>query len=149
MAGFTLLELLVVLALMGLMLALALNAGPPRSPALVVRAATDELAAALAGARAEAITTDRPTSFLLRLAPPAWRVGTGRLHPLPPALVLRLTSAAGVPSRRGTAGIVFAPDGSTTGGSLDLALAGQRARLTVDWLTGSIRIQTIRARHGR
>lgn len=149
MAGFTLLELLVVLVLMGLMLALALSAGPPRSPALVLRAATNELATALARARAEAITTDRPASFLLRLSPPAWRVGAGRLHPLPPALALRLTTAAGAPSRRGTAGIVFAADGSATGGSLRLALAGQRARLTVDWLTGGIRIHRLRIHNGR
>src|SRR5208282_6754454 len=53
--GFTLIELAVVLAIMGLMLALVLAHGPMRSPTLQTRAAAAQVAQGLRSARARAI----------------------------------------------------------------------------------------------
>src|SRR5580658_4343695 len=53
--GFTLIELAVVLAIMGLMLALVVTRGPMRGPALQTRAAAAQIAQGLRAARARAI----------------------------------------------------------------------------------------------
>lgn len=135
--GFTLLELLVVLAVLALSLALLATGGPAHSPTLIAGAAQREIAAGLARARARALATDRAVAFTLTLRPPGFRIAAGRFHPLPPRLALQLTTSAG--NILGHAGAIrFAPDGSASGGAIRLALAGQHRRITVNWLTGRI-----------
>jgi general secretion pathway protein H len=117
-SGFTLLEMLVVIAVMGLILAMVLNFGPPQSHGLTMRAATAETAAAMRMARARAIADDRPAALALP-ALPGW-------------------ISASVEA--GPGGIVFDPDGSTSGGSVVLNAGGRRATITADWLTGRVSI---------
>ena len=70
-AGFTLLEMIVVIAVMGLALALVAGYGKPRSHWLETRAAAQQIAAAMEAARGRAITTSRAVSFVLPHMP-AW-----------------------------------------------------------------------------
>ncbi len=41
----------------------------------------------------------------------------------------------------GAAGILFLPDGRSTGGRIELAADGRRRALVVDWLTGLVRLE--------
>src|SRR5271168_5954 len=93
--GFTLIELAVVLAIMGLMLGLALTRGPLRSPALQTRAAADEVAQGLRSARARAIALNRPVTFSLDVVAHSFRVGDSASQPLPAMLQLAALSIAG------------------------------------------------------
>jgi general secretion pathway protein H len=148
-AGFTLLEMIVVLAVLGLMAGLVVARGPSRSPALDLRAAASELAQALRGARARAIATDR--LVMVRMDPRAHRFAVDDAPPrtLPAALALRLVPDPEGSPEEGAAdrpgGIGFAPDGSSTGGRIDLAAGARHLVLTIDWLTGRVRIDAATA----
>ena len=63
--GFTLLEMIVVIVILGLVAGLVLTRGPMRSTGLSARAAATMLAGSLRAARSEAIATDRPVTVLI------------------------------------------------------------------------------------
>jgi general secretion pathway protein H len=117
-SGFTLLEMLVVIAIMGLVFALVAGFGPPRSHWLQTQAAAQQVAEAMRDARGKAIAEGQPEPVVLPKLP-AW-----------------LTVAVQAPP----GGIVFAPDGSATGGSVVLDSSGRDIAITADWLTGAVRI---------
>ncbi|HET6468996.1 MAG TPA: prepilin-type N-terminal cleavage/methylation domain-containing protein [Geminicoccaceae bacterium] len=120
--GFTLLELLLVLAIVGLVLALAVPRFEAASgPALADRAAL--LASELRAARQRAILSGRPE----RVAMPAQDL-PGR--------------AAGADSGTApaVAALVFFPDGSSTGGSIVLDQDQRRMVVEVDDVTGAVRV---------
>ncbi len=128
--GFTLLEMLVVVAILGIVGTIVLSRGPARSARQDVRAATVILSGALRLARSRAIATDRPVAFALDPATHRWRVGDGVAERLPGTLSIL------APSR----GIVFTPEGGSSGGDIVLASGTVRAVLGVDWLTGRVGI---------
>ncbi|MDA8253083.1 MAG: prepilin-type N-terminal cleavage/methylation domain-containing protein [Rhodospirillales bacterium] len=125
--GFTLLEMLVVLAVLGLGTAMLLTRGHGPSPALQARAAADAVTAALRDARGRAIRDDRTVTVAIDAAAHALRPSDTAPLPLPRAVAL---SAPGV--------IRFAPDGSSGGGSIVLAGGAERVLIRVDWLTGHV-----------
>jgi general secretion pathway protein H len=136
-AGFTLLEVVVVLAVLALGLGLLAARGPPRSPALEIRAAAGELAQALRLARARAIAGNQPVALTLDPARRSWRIDGAPERALPPALALSIRAAgAAAPGRLGA--IRFAPDGSSTGGSVEISDGRRRIGLGVDWLSGRV-----------
>ena len=137
-AGFTLIEVTVVLVILGLGLALLTTRGPLRSTALDLRAATGEVAQALRLARARAVVTDRAVVVAVDPAANAFRVGSGPTQPLPRGVLLEATAAQG--QAPGVAAFRFAPDGSSSGGRVTLTAGGRRATVGVDWLTGRVSV---------
>ncbi len=129
-SGFTLLEMLVVIAVLGLAATVVLTSVPPRSVRAEVRAGAAALAGGLRTARGRAIATDRPVAVVLDPASRMFRVGAGPVTRLPDRLAMAATRPA----------IVFAPDGSSSGGRIELASGGIHVQLDVSWLTG--RVQT-------
>src|ERR1043165_7193869 len=63
--GFTLIEMIVVLAVLGLAMTLIIGNGKPVSPAIHARAAAQSISAALRSARSEAVTTHRSILFTI------------------------------------------------------------------------------------
>jgi general secretion pathway protein H len=137
-AGFTIIEMMVVLVVLGLALGLILARGPMRSVAAEAGSAAGSVAQALRVARAQAIAQGKPSRVLLD--PATHRVLPENAPPvaLPAAVTMDVTNAAGERMRAGVIG--FAPDGSSTGGAVELADGGRRVRITVDWLTGRVRV---------
>jgi general secretion pathway protein H len=143
--GFTLIELIVVLVIMGLLLVVMLTHGPMRSPTLQIRAAAAEVAQGLRAARARAIALNRPVSFLLDPTGHVYRVDNTAPRFLPSELQLAMLTIAGNASRaRGVGAISFAPDGSSSGGRIELAGDGLRMLVGVDWLTGRVSVSDAR-----
>ncbi len=122
--GFTLIEMLVVLVILGLSIALILARGPAQSGGFDLQSAAETVAQQLRLARSEAIATDRITTF------------TGNTA-LPPEVAMAMTTATGGKPRPLRA-ISFAPDGSSSGGRVVLIARGHERQILVDWLTGRI-----------
>ncbi len=126
---------------MGLMLALALTHGRLRSPTQQTRAAAAQVVQGLRSARARAIALNRPVTFSLDLTEHDFRIDGAAPQVLPAALRLAVLTVAGKASRQqDTASISFAPDGSSSGGRIELAENGVLLLVGVDWLTGRVSV---------
>jgi general secretion pathway protein H len=141
-AGFTLIEILVVLVILGLTVALVAARGPARNAGLEARAAASEVVETLRLGRSRAIAEDRPVVVMLDL--PSHRLaldGVSRAT-LPGWMPLAARMDDGTRPRRAV--FDFAPDGSATGGILVLGRPGRRFQVSVDWLTGRVDIADAR-----
>lgn len=142
--GFTLIEVIVTLAILSLALVLVAGFKPPWSSGLGLRGTAAELAAGLRLARSEAIAGNRSVAFDIDLAGHRYSVGAGKVRPLPADLSIELLTIAGE-SRGGTTGdIRFHPDGSSTGGRIALVQGTRRVAVGVDWLTGRVSVADAR-----
>ena len=123
--GFTLLELLVVLTLMALLAAVAL----PRMGTLL-RPSIDRTSRQVA----LAIRDQRSTAMR-----------TGALAPVHAAAILPLLPRGTQVEQDGfgEAGLLFFPNGTSTGGRLVLAAADGRRAVDVDWLTGRVTVAAL------
>ena len=140
--AFTLLEILIVLGIIGLALALV-------PPLLVhtldhsrVKSATRELAAVLNVARMQAIDTRAEATLVLDAENKTYKLGTReRRLRLPAASSLLLTTAESEQIDKHTGAIRFYPDGSSTGGRIQLSLPDSVTYVVdVIWLTGKVTI---------
>ena len=139
-AGFTLLEMIVVVAVLGLALTLIAGYRAPWSGSLGVRGAASELASAMRLARSEAIARNGPVSFAIDVAGHRYRVGQDREHSLPPSLKVELLTLA-IEQRTTSIGeIRFNPDGSSTGGRVTIGDGARKLAVGVDWLSGRVSI---------
>lgn len=142
--GFSLIELLVVLAVLGFALVLIVGYRAPWSSGLSLRGTAAELAANLRLARSQAIAENRPVILALDLAGHRYQIGDQPPHALPAQLAISLLTISGE-RRSGTIGdIRFNPDGSSTGGRIVLADGARRLAVGVDWLSGRVRIADVR-----
>jgi general secretion pathway protein H len=138
-AGFTLIEMIVVLAVLGFMLAIVVSRGPQRSARLELDGAARELATALRAGRATAIARDRPVLVAIDPDAHAYRVGDAAPRPLPKDFPLALKNAVGA-TPAGPGGISFQPDGSSSGGRVEIGQGARRVLVGVDWLTGRVSV---------
>jgi general secretion pathway protein H len=147
-AGFSLIEMLVVLVIMGLLAGVAVLTGAGRSHAELVSSAR-EVAGLLREVRARAGNANRPQRVvadveLNRLWAADRAETSARVVAVPRALRISLITigAEALSSARGA--ILFFPDGSSTGGGVRLERAGRQGEaiiVSVDWLTGRVAIE--------
>jgi len=142
--GFTLIEVIVTLAILGFALVLVAGYKPPWSSGLGLKATAAELASGLRLARSEAIVRNRPVAFSLDVTGHRYRVGSRAERPLPANLSLELLTIAGENREAAVGDIRFHPDGSSTGGRISLADRQRRMAVGVDWLTGRISVADVR-----
>ena len=126
--GFTLIEVIVVLVILGLVAGLVLVRGPQRSGAADLRQASSLVAGALRVARSRAIASNRPVPVRFDPARATLQMSNEAVRPLPSGIAM--TAAAPV--------ILFRPDGSSTGGVVELVGRARTARIAVNWLTGRV-----------
>lgn len=117
-SGFTLLEMLVVIAVMAGVLVLLTVSGPPRGHQLQAEAAARNVAGAMWVARGQAIVMGHKVALVVP-AVPGW-------------LAVSMAAPPG--------GIVFYPDGSSSGGDVWLTADGHVTDISTLWLTGRVRI---------
>jgi general secretion pathway protein H len=132
-AGFTLVEFVVVMAIIGLVLAVALSA-KPRTAATRVAVAARAVAATLQLARAQAMANNR--DIVVRIDAQQGQFGLeGSMHALPRGMSIAMTVAE--TERIGdSGGMRYYPDGQSSGGEIVLMLDGRASRIVVNWLTG-------------
>jgi general secretion pathway protein H len=129
------LEMLVVLAILGLAGALAAGLLRPPSPRLRLEGAARALCGALRAAHSRAIATSAPTEIVFNMGDKSYLSPSNGRTALPGEMALRL-SVAHDETRGELAAIRFFPDGGATGGDIALELGGRRAEISVNWLTG-------------
>ncbi|HEU0215090.1 MAG TPA: GspH/FimT family pseudopilin [Stellaceae bacterium] len=147
-SGFTLIELIVVLAIIGVLLALAVPNLDRETVGPRLAATAHDVASALRLSRDRAVAENRPTRFVIRDG----TYGMGSAHqPERVAQSISLMFVANEKSdktqRAGT--IEFYPDGSSTGGGATLSAGRVRYFVLVNWLTGNVSIQTRSLAPGR
>lgn len=141
-AGFTLIEMVVVLAILGLMTALILANGTRVSPAVHARAAAAEISAALRSARSEALMSNRSVTFKLDLANRSYQWGQAPSQTLPSDLRLSLLTSRELLAPAGNVGLVrFDPDGGSSGGRVTIEGGGVVWWVGIDWLSGRVSIE--------
>ncbi|MGF1641919.1 MAG: GspH/FimT family pseudopilin [Rhodospirillales bacterium] len=136
--GFTLFELLVVLALVALIAAgslplLARGTGPA-----ALKGAAQDVAAALRRARSEAVVRNTDVVLTVDVGERSFRVGDAAARALPATLAVELYTAQTERIAADAGGIRFFPDGSATGGEIVLADDRSKLNVQVDWLTGRV-----------
>lgn len=136
--GFTLLELLLVLLLLGLAYGLAGPLFGDKPAGAEMRAATRQLAAGLRKARSVAITQRRDAVLTLDVEARTFSVsGDPRVYALPRLLDYRLYTASAEALDERVGSIRFFSDGSSTGGRVTASAPGGPSQsVDVDWLTG-------------
>jgi general secretion pathway protein H len=135
-------ELLVALAIMGLVLAaVPLMRGQP-GPEARTRAAALEVASALRETRGMAVSSFKSEVFQLDTEHRTYRAGSeGRERSLPDGLAVSLHTARSELEGETSGRIRFFPDGSATGGRVILATDGRQYVVAVDWLTGLVEVE--------
>ena len=142
--GFTLIEVVITLAILGFAMVLVAGYKPPWSRGLGLKGTAGELAAGLRLARSEAILRNRSVAFELDVIGHRYRVERGIERRLPADLTLELLTILGEARGPGAGDIRFNPDGSSTGGRIMLADGQRRMAVGVDWLTGRVSIADAR-----
>lgn len=141
--GFTLLEMLVVVAVLGLGLGLVVTRGPVRSPTLALQAAVSEVAQGMRAARSRAIATNVPVRFIVNTALCSIRIDGDAPTVLRQPLALSVIAVSDEAPGGSSAAIRFYGDGSASGGRVEITDGQRHAQVGVDWLTG--RVSTLQA----
>ena len=138
--GFTLLELIVVLAIAALVLGAVLPLGSRRGGRELERAARD-VAASLRLVRERAILANATTALTVDLEHGFYQGEGGRAAAFPRGAEVRLATAVAEEESPRIGRIRFYPDGSASGGGVLLARDGERLAVLVDWLTGGVSVR--------
>lgn len=143
--GFTLLELVITLAIIALLLALVMPSGARQRERVELASSAREVAAALRLTRSRAILADRPAVFVVDLRRALYRAaGAKAAKPFPRGIELALVTTQEEELSPAIGTIRFYPDGSSTGGGLVLSRGNGRYDILVDWLTGGVSIHARR-----
>ena len=141
MRGVTLLEMLVVLAIMGLVAALVLPTFGNGVSTSELRSSARQVAAGLRAARSEAVSQRRETFLVLDLEGRRFKVDRDpKEYTLPPRIEMKLFTAQRDIVDARTGSIRFFPDGGSNGGRVTVAAGERKYDVDVDWLTGRVAI---------
>ena len=134
--GFTLLEVVLVLAIVALASLLAAAAVGGGSDGMRLRSAAKEVAA-------QALATGEAQRFVIDPRAHTWTAPKQRDGTLSPKLAIVFTGAREVQPGEGQGAIVFFPDGASTGGRVRLAIGDAAWQVDVAWLTGEVRVARV------
>ena len=140
MRGFTLIELLVVLVIAAFITALVVPRLTGATERAAVRSAARELEAALRTTRSAAMAEGRPQALIIDTARGVFQQGS-RSGRLPSGVHLLLTTTTGDRLDAQTGRIRFFPDGTSTGGGIDVWAGSDRNQVLVDWLSGRVSVE--------
>ncbi len=136
--GFTLVELLVVFAILALVIGLAPLAFERLRDSAQYRDTVRTMISQMRAARVTAMAEGREVRFSVDLKNRMYG-NDSALKPLPQPLQLRAIVAGTELNAQSQAAIRFLPGGGATGGSIEILRApGVGTRLRVDWLSGRV-----------
>jgi general secretion pathway protein H len=140
-AGFTLLEILIVLSIMALGAALVIPTFGSGVSNTELKGAARDLAAGMRLARSEAVATRQETLVTLDIDGKNFSVATDpRKHDMPKGAEFKLYTAQADLVNDKVGSIRFFPDGGSNGGRVTIASGERKYEVDVDWLTGRVAI---------
>jgi general secretion pathway protein H len=138
-----LLELVVVLFVVVLgfsVIGLNLSSG---SDSTQIKAAARDIVSALRYGRGQALMTHQETRVALNLNDNSYTVtGRDKLYHIPESIDITVVTAQTELTGKGTAGIRFFADGSSTGGRITLERGDAAWKIDINWLTGQIELES-------
>jgi general secretion pathway protein H len=134
--GFTLLEMIVGVMILGLFVVVAMPFLPGPSESLRLRTTARELAGALRFTRASAIARGSELVLAVDVERRTFESPVVPLRSFGRDIVVQMNVAAPERSTPSRGGFRFFADGSSTGGELTLRLRTVEERICVNWLTG-------------
>ena len=141
-AGFTLLELLVVLVIMALAATAVMSVGRSSLESARVRSFMVETEAMFRDARTAAIETGAQTAVMIDAKGRRLSLADGgRVLDIPRGV--SLDAKVAVPKDGGLPSIRFFPSGGSSGGQLTFNFRGRSYALRVNWLTGRADAQAL------
>ncbi|MET3346677.1 general secretion pathway protein H [Bradyrhizobium japonicum] len=139
--GFALIEILCVLAIIGLLAAIILPAIPRSTTRARLESYAVETAALLKADRSAALRRQVRVTTQVDAEARAIRSGvTGRTIRLPGDVVMQAMLASRCADRAAGRSIDFFPSGMSCGGTIALARPGMGYEVRVNWLTGGVEI---------
>ena len=139
-AGFSLIELIVVMAILAIALAIAVPRHAKTASKPVLLATAFELAASLGAVRAQAIGRNQDQEFVLDLTSKSYS-SSSSLRALPPGVSLSFETAQDTLRATSEARLIFYPTGGSSGGRIVLSTNQGRVIITVEWLTGMASVE--------
>ena len=139
--GFTLVEILAVVALIALALAVVSVSVGGGLAGAKVKAASRDLVAALRYTRGQAIVKHEAQTLSVDVDKRRYRAPNKKWVELPKDMTMKLFTARSELEEEGIGRIRFFPDGSSTGGHIDLLRDDATWRIEVLWLTGEVSLR--------
>ena len=136
-AGFTILELMAAITIVGILLAVSVPSTVRFYESMQYRQAIRDVITVLSSARYRAVSTGRSQD--VSIVPQDRLVSYSQKEiQLPDSLTVAVHSAAEV--NTASAGVIrFYPEGGSSGGGVDLERAdGSGVRIAIDWLAGQV-----------
>jgi len=145
-SGFTLIELVAVVALIGIALSVISLSFSKSMNSAKVQAASRDLVAALRYTRGQAIVKNQQAALDLDMQNNTYQAPGRPLVRLPTEMRMTLLTAESEQTGATSGRIRFFADGASTGGHVSI-FAGQREwRVNVNWLTGQVTREEVAAR---
>ena len=140
-AGFTLVEIMVVMVIIALIMGLVGTSMSRSISAAEARAASRDLVASLRYTRARAIIDKAEQVFLVDTESRSYQAPGRDKVELPEGVDLTITTATSELVSDAVSGIRFFPDGGSTGGHIELTVNKREYRVNVAWLTGETQLE--------
>ncbi len=139
--GVTLIELVVVLALMAIIAAMVLPTFGGGVSTTELRSSARRVAAALRMARENAVATRKESRLNFDLEQRTFQLDQDpHAYTLPKEVELKLFTAQSDIANERAGAIRFYPDGGSNGGRVTIASGERKYEVDVDWLTGRVAI---------
>ena len=139
--GFTLLEMVCVLAIMALMAGLAFPYISPGTTPAQTEAYAVKIASLLKADRYAAIRKGVPVATILSARARTVKSGSGYgVIELPPSIAMDAILAQRCAGVNASSGIAFFPSGMSCGGVIKLSRPGLNVEIRVNWLTGGVEV---------
>lgn len=137
-AGFTLVEMVVAVAIIAAAVVIAMPMAGGQLPAAGLKAAANDLVSLSRLARSAAMSSGRASELVIdEQARRYWVAGVAAPRPIPPGVSLNVEVPGASPGPR--AAIAFSADGASSGGLVRLRSGRGQIVVEVDWLTGAAR----------
>ena len=141
--GFTLLELLTVLVILGMSASVVAFSVSRRSDRMTLSALATEIASRARATRSVAIETGRDSTLLVDVGRRNI-VSAGGRSPLPIPADIDLNVVASSAEQRGSVSAIrFFPDGASSGGTIQLRQAGSFYEIRINWFTGRVHVDRV------